>query len=152
MTNNTEIKFSNDKRNIALLLLLSVVILAGLFWVIYFSPSGLDFLGMVIISQLPILNASLNFLSTIFLILWFIAIKNKNEKRHKSFIMSALFTSGLFLISYIIYHFAHGDTKFLNPGSIKYVYFFILISHILLSVITLPLILITLYFIFSNNR
>ena len=58
---------------------------------------------------------------------------------------SATFTSALFLVSYITYHHFHGDTKFVAVGTIRPIYFGILISHILLSAIQVPLILSTLY-------
>jgi putative membrane protein len=63
----------------------------------------------------------------------------------------ATFTSALFLVSYIAYHHFHGDSKFLAQGWIRPVYFTILISHILLSVVQVPLILTTLYLAYSKN-
>jgi putative membrane protein len=57
--------------------------------------------------------------------------------------LAALLFSALFLISYIVYHTFHGDSKFLGEGWIRPVYFFVLISHIALSGICLPMILVT---------
>ena len=65
--------------------------------------------------------------------------------------LTAVGTSGLFLVSYIVYHYFQGDTKFTNPGAIKYFYFFILISHIFLSVINVPAVFITLYHAANKN-
>ena len=66
---------------------------------------------------------------------------------HMVFMICAFVFSGLFLVSYIIYHYFHGDTPFPGSGAIRPIYFSILISHVLLSIIALPLILIT--FLFS---
>ena len=143
---------NTDKRNIVILLAVSVLALAFLVWIIYFGPEDKSFLSKEVISFLPVVNATLNSLSSIFLILGYYFIRKKNERVHRNFMMSALLTSGLFLVSYLVYHYAHGDTKFINVGFIKYSYFFILISHIILSGVALPLIFITVYFIFVGNR
>ena len=58
--------------------------------------------------------------------------------------LSAFAVSCLFLISYLTYHALHGSTKFTHPGPIRYVYFFILITHVVLAVATVPLVLLTL--------
>ena len=65
--------------------------------------------------------------------------------------LSALGLSAAFLVSYLIYHTFHGDTPFLGEGWIRPVYFFILISHVGLSAVMLPLILITLYFALTGK-
>ena len=143
---------NKDKRNIIILLTVSALALALLVWIIYFGPEDKSFLSKEIISFLPAVNATLNSLSSIFLIMGYYFIRKKNEKVHRNFMMSALATSGLFLVSYLVYHYAHGNTKFVNVGLIKYSYFFILISHIILSGVALPLIFITVYFIIVGNR
>ena len=145
---------STDKRNISVLIVISLLALGFLVWLIYFGPENKGFLSETTIKMLPTVNAALNSLSTIFLMLgyFFIKGKNRNEKAHRNMMISAFTTSSLFLVSYLVYHYAHGDTKFINTGFIKYSYFFILISHIVLSGIALPLIFITLYFITVGNR
>ena len=143
---------NKDKRNIIILLTVSVLALALLVWIIYFGPEDKSFLSEEVINFLPALNAALNSLSSIFLIMGYYFIRKKNEKVHRNFMMSALLTSGLFLVSYLLYHYAHGNTKFINVGLIKYSYFFVLISHIVLSGVALPLIFITVYFIIVGNR
>ena len=65
--------------------------------------------------------------------------------------LSATFTSACFLISYIAYHHYQGDTKFMGLGIIRPIYFFILITHILLSIVQVPLILTTLYLAAAKN-
>lgn len=145
---------STDKKNITVLIFISLIALGFLVWLIYFGPENKNFLSESTIKFLPTLNAALNSLSTLFLLVgyYFIKKKNRNEKAHRNMMLSAFTTSSFFLVSYLIYHYAHGDTKFINTGFIKYSYFFVLISHIVLSGLALPLIFITLYFIAVGNR
>lgn len=65
--------------------------------------------------------------------------------------VAALVSSALFLIAYVIYHNAHGDTTFQSAGFIRVIYFFILISHILLTTVALPIILVTFFFALTNK-
>ena len=65
--------------------------------------------------------------------------------------LTALTFSAIFLVSYLIYHTFHGDTPYKEEGWVRYLYFFILISHVLLSVIVLPLILTTVFFAATRN-
>lgn len=94
-------------------------------------------------SFLPLLNACIN--GTTFLVLCFalVAIKNKNIVLHKSLMWTALTLSSLFLISYVLYHATTPSTSFGGEGIIKIVYLFILLSHILLSIVVVPLVLVT---------
>ena len=125
--------------------ILSAVVLAFLVWLIYFKTGATTPVEMNWISSLPALNALLNSLTTIFLISGMVFIKNNMPKWHIRSMLMATLTSAFFLISYITYHHFHGDTKFVALGSIRTLYFAILISHILLSAIQVPLILSTLY-------
>jgi putative membrane protein len=65
--------------------------------------------------------------------------------------LSALASSGVFLVSYVTYHAYHGDSTFLGQGAVRPIYFAILISHILLSVVALPLVLSTVYLSLSGR-
>jgi putative membrane protein len=129
---------------------LSVVIAAFLFWVIY-SDHGLVVNDGHWSKSLPLINATLNTLTACLLIFGLIQIKKGHKETHIKIMLSATLVSTLFLISYVTYHFYQGDTKFLQVGLIRSLYFFILISHILLSIINLPLILLTLWFAFQKN-
>ncbi len=131
--------------------LLSLGITLFLVWLIYFKSS--PELGEFHWSRkLPDLNAFLNTLTSCLLVLGLRQIKKGHVETHKKVMLSALFTSALFLISYILYHYFHGDTQFVGVGLLKMTYFFILISHIILSIINLPLILLTLFFAFKQNH
>jgi len=102
-------------------------------------------------SSLPLINAIFNFLSTICLIVGFIAIKNKKKELHKKFMLGALFFSTIFLTGYLIYHYHHGSTIFPELGWIKTLYLLILFPHIILAVIMVPMIIMTFYHAFGNN-
>ena len=101
--------------------------------------------------KLPIINATLNAMSAFALIKGWIHIKSGRRNQHIKWMLTALATSGLFLVSYLTYHHFHGDTKFTGTGVVRPIYFFILISHILLSFINLPMILITLGLAANSN-
>ncbi|MCZ6875337.1 MAG: DUF420 domain-containing protein [bacterium] len=126
------------------ILLISAAISAFLIWLIYLkTPSPTD-AGWV--ATLPAANALLNTLSACCLISGWVFIRRGNRTVHLRFMLSAVTFSTLFFISYVLYHHFHGDTPFLGQGMIRPIYFTILISHIVLSVIILPLILSTLYY------
>src|SRR5690606_14606695 len=91
------------------------------------------------------INAGLNTLVTVLLILAFVAVKNKNYARHKKLMLFAILLSVLFLISYIAHHLLAGETTFGGEGALKFIYYFILITHIPLAGIILPFILFTAY-------
>ena len=113
-----------------------------LFWLIYFGKpesSRLDF------GFLKYVNATLNFIAAVFLCCGFYCIKKGWPESHKRMMAAAFVASSLFLVSYIVYHYAHGDTPFLAQGRIRYFYFTILVSHVFLSVAVFPFIFITFY-------
>ena len=97
------------------------------------------------ITDLPAVNASLNVVSTIFISLGWYLIRRGHWRRHIACMITAVTSSTLFLTSYVIYHFHMGErsTQFTAPGPIRYFYFAMLISHILLAFATLPLIVLT---------
>ena len=89
------------------------------------------------------LNASINGTATVVLIAGFLAIRNGKIQLHKRLMSLAILLSVLFLVSYVAYHLTTVSTPFGGEGAIKSLYFFILISHILLSAAIVPLVLIT---------
>jgi putative membrane protein len=126
-------------RAISVILLLSAVVFAFLFWLVYLKKAA--GVHSQLIASLPAVNAGLNSLSTIFLISGLVAILQKKYALHMRFMFSALVSSALFFICYVIYHNAHGDTRFPHIGWVRSVYLCILISHIALSAVAVPLIL-----------
>lgn len=100
----------------------------------------------------PKLHAFINSGTTICLLTGLFFIKNKNSRSHRLAMLTALMLSVVFLLSYVVYHTLKAeDSKFGGEGLIRYVYFFILISHIILSALVLPFVLKTFSFAFQNN-
>jgi uncharacterized membrane protein YozB (DUF420 family) len=95
-------------------------------------------------SDLPTLNAALNASSALFLALGFFAIRGRRQEAHRRFMLSAVTTSSLFLVSYLVYHFQVGSVRFSGTGIIRTVYLTILATHTVLAVVIVPLVLITL--------
>lgn len=94
-------------------------------------------------SFLPPIYASINGLTAVLLVASVVAIKNGKRKLHEQLNTTAIVCSALFLVMYVAYHMTSDSTKFGGEGIVKYVYFFILITHILLSIIIIPFVLIT---------
>mgnify|MGYP003647298346 FL=1 len=92
---------------------------------------------------LPPIYASINGLTAILLIAAILAIKNGNKKLHEQLNTTAIACSLAFLLMYIAYHMTSNSTTFGGEGAIKYIYYFILITHIILSVIVIPFVLTT---------
>ncbi|SEW27816.1 putative membrane protein [Chitinophaga sp. YR573] len=114
----------------------------GLIIFAFFLPNKENFKGYDF-SFLTLLNAIFNGATFIFLLLALYAIKQKNIKRHRNFIFSAFLCTSMFLLSYLLYHFTTPSTKYGGDGILKYIYYFILITHIILAIITVPLALIS---------
>lgn len=95
------------------------------------------------LSFLPPIYATTNGLTAFILIGAVVAIKNGNRKLHENLMKTAIACSVAFLAMYVAYHMTSDSTKFGGEGIVKYIYYFILITHILLSVIIIPLVLTT---------
>lgn len=95
------------------------------------------------LSFLPPIYASINGLTAVLLIASVVAIKKGNKKLHEQLNTTAIVCSALFLVMYVAYHMTSDSTKFGGEGVIKYVYSFILITHIILSIVVIPFVLIT---------
>ena len=106
---------------------------------LFINSESIDF------SSLPFFHAILNGCTAILLITGFFWIKNKNAKAHKISMLTAFILSSIFLISYVVSKLTNAPTPYGGEGMIRYIYFFILISHILLSVPVLPLALFSIY-------
>ncbi len=94
-------------------------------------------------SFLPPIYATTNGITAIVLLFAVKAIKSGNRKLHEKLMTIAIALSVLFLVMYVAYHMTADSTKFGGEGAIRYVYYFLLISHILLSIAVIPLVLIT---------
>jgi putative membrane protein len=98
---------------------------------------------------LPPFYASLNGITAFLLVMALIAIKKKNQIAHRKYIRTALMLSLLFLACYVAYHMTSNETKY--GGSYKYLYYFILASHIILSTAVVPIVLFTYLFAWQGN-
>lgn len=98
---------------------------------------GVDF------SFLPPFHATLNALTAVVLVAAYIQIRRGKVENHRRLIYTAIGMSALFLLSYVLYHFTTEETKFGGQGLIRYVYFFILITHVTLAAAIFPFILLT---------
>jgi putative membrane protein len=130
---------------------LAISAIASLFlcWLVYYhSPA--DTTGTHLLF-LPALNALLNALAAVALIAGFLFIRAKRIAEHRAAMFTAFVVSTLFLVTYITNHALHGDMRFQGQGAIRYLYFPLLVSHIGLSVVALPMILITFFFALSGR-
>lgn len=95
-------------------------------------------------SELPLLNAFLNTTSAILLLVGHQFITKGNASSHRKFMIAAIVTSSLFLVTYLVYHYVHGSEHFQGHGWIRPIYFLILGTHTFLAAVIVPLVLITL--------
>ena len=140
-----EQNISNEKKYNKLIIALSIIIpvaVAALF-------------GIKIDAELPVflppIYASINAITAVVLIIAVWAIKNKKRNLHENLMKTAIGLSVLFLIMYVAYHMTSDSTKFGGEGAIKYLYYFVLLTHILLSIIVIPFVLITFARAITNN-
>ena len=103
------------------------------------------------VGWLPFVNEFFNSASAAAIVLGFAAIRRGRRDVHQRWMLTALASSGVFLVSYVTYHALHGDSRFLGQGVVRPIYFAVLISHILLSVIALPMVLSTFYLSLSGR-
>lgn len=127
----------------------AIIVISGLavsflLWLIYIHHASADFAGRWMF--LPALNALLNGLCAIALCVGLYFIKHRNREAHRTSMMVAFAFSSAFLVSYIVNHALHGDTIFPGHSPVRTVYLSILASHIILSIVALPMVLITFFF------
>ncbi len=135
--------------NNKLVWLISVLVVVAVA-VMYLMPKPDVTLGFDI-HLLPFINAIINSMVSVLLLIGLYFILNKKIQPHKITMLCAFGLSSLFLIIYVAYHSLAPETKYCGTGWIRPVYFFLLISHILLAACSLPFILITLSRALSNK-
>ena len=123
-------------------ILSGVLSLAIAFLILGPRPEGIE--GTIDVSSLPLVNALLNLTTTILLIIGYVLIRLKKREMHRSVMLTAFFSSALFLVSYVIYHWFKSGPK-AYTGDWVSVYYPVLISHIILAAAILPLAMVTLY-------
>jgi putative membrane protein len=141
----TAVVFASGTRPaIAAILAISAVATVFLFWLIYFHPA-LDVTGKEL-AFLPALNAVLNALAATALVLGYRFVRARRINAHRAAMIVAFAFSTLFLVSYIGNYALHGESHYPGHGILRIVYLTILVSHVLLSMVALPLVLVTFFF------
>jgi putative membrane protein len=135
---------SNTRSAIAAILAVSAAATAFLFWLIYVHPAADS--ASARFAFLPALNALLNGLSAVALLIGYTFIRARRIPAHRAAMMTAFGFSTLFLISYILHHALHGDVRYPVHAALRSVYMPLLASHIMLAIVALPLILVTFFF------
>jgi putative membrane protein len=128
-----------------LIVTLSVIIPLAVAALFRIKIPGYDF------SFLPPIYASINGVTAILLMMAVWAIRKGNKGLHEGLMKTCIALSSAFLVMYVIYHMFSDSTSFGGEGVVRYVYYFILISHILLSILVIPLVLFTFSRALSRN-
>jgi putative membrane protein len=135
---------TTSRAPIATIVGISAVATLFLLWLVYVHPPSQEFATRLLF--LPALNALFNAMSATALVIGFSYIRKRNIAAHRASMITAFVFSSLFLVCYITNHALHGEMRFAGHGPIRTAYLALLISHILLSVIALPMVLITFFF------
>jgi putative membrane protein len=127
----------------------AIVVVSGLavsflLWLLYVHHASAGFVGRF--TFLPALNAILNGSAAVALGFGFYFIRHRNIPAHRNSMITAFAFSSLFLVSYIANHAIHGDTIFPGHGGVRNLYLTILASHVILSIVALPMVLTTFFF------
>ena len=96
------------------------------------------------VHDLPAVNATLNAVSGVLLLIGFLLIRSGQRDRHRALMLAAFGTSALFLVCYVVYHAQVGSVRFTRQGLVRPIYFTILITHVTLAAAVLPLAIVTL--------
>lgn len=128
--------------------LLSAGALAFLAWLLLLHEGG----GVEAdLSFLPAVNAGLNSTAAALLLAGWLAIRSGRRRLHQYFMVSAFAASAVFLVSYVVYHYAHGDTRYGGEGAMRTIYFVVLLSHVLLSMAVVPMALSAFFFAYKRR-
>jgi putative membrane protein len=139
---------SSIRPAIAAILAISAAACLFLFWLIYVHPAAASTSQFAF---LPALNAALNGLSAVSLLIGYTFIRAHRIKAHRAAMMTAFAFSTLFLVSYILHHALHGDVRYPAHAALRGVYLPLLASHIILAVVALPMVLVTFFFSLSRR-
>lgn len=133
----------SDRRFHVFNAILSVAALGFLAWLLLLRESSSVSADL---SFMPAVNAALNATAACLLTAGWIAIRRGRRRLHQYLMVSAFGCSAVFLVGYVLYHYAAGDTPYTGEGPLRYVYFAVLITHVLLSMAVVPMSLAALFF------
>lgn len=134
--NAVELKY----RKWIIILSIAIPLVVAILFGIKLKDFGID---VEPLTFLPPIYATVNGFTAVLLIAGVLAIKNGKRKLHENIMKTAIACSVAFLLMYVAYHMTADSTKFGGEGTIKYIYFFILLTHIVLSIVVIPFVLIT---------
>ena len=140
---------SSTRPAIIAILAISACATLFLFWLIYEHPAADT--SRTQLAFLPALNALLNGLSATALLIGFTFIRSRRIAAHRASMITAFAFSTLFLLSYILHHYLHGDVRYPLHAALRSLYLPLLASHIILAIVALPLILVTFFFSLSGR-
>ncbi|HER40146.1 MAG TPA: DUF420 domain-containing protein [Salinimicrobium catena] len=112
--------------------------------ILMYLPERFNFTG-VEMGTFPFFHAVLNFCTALLLVAGYISMRRKELKWHRNLMITAFFLSAIFLVSYVISKISNDPVPYGGEGLLRPIYFFVLITHILLSAIIVPLVLFTMY-------
>lgn len=129
----------NERLTRRIILVVSLVIPVVVTALRYIPQPELSEATKAALYKLPLLNALLNGTAFLLLVAALLAIKRKNVGLHQRFTTGAMLLSALFLVSYVVFHYTSPETSYGGEGSMKTIYYLVLISHVLLSAVIVPL-------------
>lgn len=147
---NKDSKPKTEKNYTGLVVTLTILINAVIL-IAFVAPKSDKFSHMDL-TIFPLMNAVFNSFTFVFLLAAFYFVKQKNYRIHRNFIFAAFTTTTLFLISYLFYHMNAPSTSYGGEGPLKYVYYFVLITHIVLAIPTVLMALRTTIFGLTDQR
>lgn len=128
----------NDKQNVWIAVIITIIV-NGLVAYLIFADGFTGHIEGFDLTILPMINAILNSFTTVFLAMALYFILRKNIKAHRRFIYAAFTSTALFLITYVTYHYLAESTSYGGTGILAGIYYFILITHIILAAVIVPL-------------
>ncbi len=137
-----------DRAFFVFALVFSAIAVGIIAWLLLFRDGGGSTLD---VSMLPAVNAGLNATSASLLVAGWLAIRKKNRALHQRLMVSAFIVSALFLVSYLFYHYVHGDTLYPRESALRGVYLVMLASHVLLSLPVVPMALLAFWFAYRRD-
>lgn len=140
---------ANTRAAITVILAISAAATLFLFWLIYKHPAADT--ASLRMPFLPALNAILNGLAATALLVGYTFIRARKIAAHRTSMITAFVFSTLFLVSYILHHYLHGDVRYPVHAALRSVYLPLLASHIILATVSLPMILVTFFFSLSGR-
>ena len=137
---NTNIEAEKKYNKWIVILSIVIPVVVAVLFRVKLSDFGFD---VEPLTFLPPIYATINGLTAVLLVIAVWAIKNKKQVLHENLMTTAIGCSVVFLVMYVAYHMTSDSTPYGGEGLIRYVYYFILITHILLSIVIIPFVLIT---------